>query len=153
MPFFDFRDPDADAEPLGSSFDFLRLDLRLEESRAVCCGEVSPDMPEDCPALDMSAGAAAFLPLLRSSAGVTGASGSALLPPRALLGFRFGGWACGGASAAALRLREAAGGGRVGGEPASVAVDGEASVAWLSALSLAAEERVTLCDMGKYVFG
>ena len=56
-----------------------------------------------------------------------------------------------------MRLR-VGGGGRVGGEPASVAVvvEGEAWVmvlAELSAESLAAEERVTLGDMGKSLLG
>ena len=50
-----------------------------------------------------------------------------------------------------LRLDGGGGGCLVGGEPASVAVDGEACVVVGSALSLAAEERVTLCDMGKYL--
>ena len=56
-----------------------------------------------------------------------------------------------------MRLR--VGGWRVGGEPASVAVvvEGEAwalaGSAVLSAESLAAEERVTLGDMGKSLLG
>ena len=79
----DFLEPEADAEPVGSSLDFLRLDLRLEESLGACCGEVSPDVPEDGPAFDMSV-PAAFLLVFLVSTGVTGASGSAR-PPRALL--------------------------------------------------------------------
>jgi len=125
------------------------------ESRGACCGDVSPDVPEDGPALDMSAAAGALLLFLRSSTGVAGASGSLLLllPPRAFLGFRVG-CACDGGSGAALRLRDAGGGRALGGEPASVAVDGEACVVLVlvSALSLAADERVTLCDMGKCLF-
>ena len=138
--------------------DFLRLDFLLDESRGACCGEVSPELAEDGPALDMSAAvAAALLPGLRSPTGVAAVSGAALMPPRALLVFRLGcAWGDVG-SAAALRLR--VGGWRIGGEPGSVAVlvvEGEAWViglAVLSAESLAAEERVTLCDMGKSVFG
>lgn len=148
--------PDA-ALPLCSSLDFLLLPFLLVDSRAVCCGDVSGELPDEGPTLDISAGAADafFLLLFRLSAGVAVVSVSlcSALPPRArLLGLRAG-WLCAGESIAALRLREAAlVGGRVvdGGEPASVAVvAGEPCVVFVSALTLAAEERVTLWDICK----
>ena len=108
MPFFDLLDADADVEPDGSgellvsvclllsvpsppSLLCLRLDLRFEESRGACCGDVSPEVPEDglpesvmplavrsmstYPALDIAA-AAPFLPLVRTSSGESGVSNS-----------------------------------------------------------------------------
>jgi len=84
LPRFDFREADADAEPVGSSLLFLRLDLRLDESLGACCGEVSPDVPEEGPALDISAAGVFLPPFFFASAGVVGASGSAG-PPRTLL--------------------------------------------------------------------
>ena len=144
--------------PNSPSLLFLRLDLRLEESRGACCGDVSPEVPEDgllasaacswfCsistyPALDIAA-AELFLPFFRTSSGESRAS-NLLSPPRGLLVFRVSRWACGGASAEALRLR-VMGERCIGGDPVSVAEEGVV----LSALSLAAEARVTLCDMGK----
>ena len=73
---------------------------------------------------------------------------ASLLPALGLLLLRLsrcvGGWA----SADALRLR-VVGLRCVGGDAVSVVDDGDACVFVVSALSLAAEARVTLCDMGK----
>lgn len=151
------------------SFDLRRLDLRRDESRGACCGDVSADVlsedglsmsvfrsqffcdgPAD-PALDIAADAALFLPLFGASTGsgcswsASGLVAAALLPRgRLVLRSVAGGDGCG----AALRLRlvedeevvvEA------GGEPAAVVVG---DCCWLlmlspSAESLAAAERVT----------
>lgn len=123
-PFFDLRDPDAEADPVESSFDLLRPAFFLGESREGCCGEVSTELSEDGPALDISAAVDALLPFLRSSAGVAGPAGSVLLP-RARLGRRLACEGAGGGSAAALRFLDAGSGRIAGGEPASVAVEGE----------------------------
>ena len=98
------------------------------------------------PALDIAA-AALFLLFFRPPSGESGVSTS-LLPPRALLVLRVSRWEWGGVSAGALRLRVVVVR-VVGGDPVSVVDDGDACVLELSAWSLAAEARVTLCDMGK----
>lgn len=148
----DFLDDAPDVDAVGSSFDLRRLDLRRDESRGACCGDVSADvLSEDGPALDIAADAALFLPLFGASTGsgcswsASGLVAAALLPRgRLVLRSVAGGDGCG----AALRLRlvedeevvvEA------GGEPAAVVVG---DCCWLlmlspSAESLAAAERVT----------
>lgn len=162
-PFFVFLElePEAAAAPPSApSFDVFLLDFLLDDSRGTCCGDVSPDVPDDGPALDIAADF--FLPFF-SSAGVAGASGSmgvSACDPRTRLLLRVSRAELAGVAASvegALRLREPVGGGA--GVPASVAVAGDAWVSgwwWLavvgSALSLA-EERVTLGDMGKRVCG
>ena len=131
-------------------------------SREACCGDVSPDVPDEglielatgpspCsmsayPALDIAAGAP-FLAFFRPSSGKSGTSTSLLLA-FGFFALRLSRGAGGDASVGALRLR-VVGLRCVGGDPVSVVEDGDASVFVVSALSLAAEARVTLCDMSK----
>ena len=178
-PLLDFLELVPDAEATGSversvngnllalfvpdspSLLLLRL-LRFELSMARFCGELSPDVLDDVgllgpvmsspllrllpyPALDIAA-AVDFLLRFFGASTDSGASSSSLSSGRERLVFLWSLWVAGDCSVeAALRLRvrvEAVGVVSVG-----LCVGG--SLGELSAASLAADERVTLCDIGK----
>lgn len=147
--------PDSPSLPL------LRL-LRFELSLAGFCGEVSPDVLDDgllgsvmsspllrllpYPALDIAAAVDFLLRFFGASVG-SGASGSSLSSARERLVLLWSLWVAAGDCSveAALRLRVRVG--AVGVLSVGLCVGG--SLGELSAASLAADERVTLCDIGK----
>jgi hypothetical protein len=97
------------------------------------------------PALDIAAAVDFLLRFLGASAG-SGASSSSLSSGRERLLFLWSLWVAGDCSVeAALRLRVRVG--AVGVVSVGLCVGG--SLGELSAASLAADERVTLCDIGK----
>jgi len=139
----------------------LFLLLRFELSLAGFCGELSPDVLDDgllgsvmsspllrllpYPALDIAAAVDFLLRVLGASAD-SGASSSSFSSGRERLVLLWSLWFAGDCSAeAALRLRVRVG--AVGVVLVGLLVGG--SLGELSAASLAADERVTLCDIGK----
>jgi len=136
----DFLELVPDAEATGSSLPLLRL-LRFELSLAGFCGEVSPDVLDDGPALDIAAAVDFLLRFFGASVG-SGASGSSLSSARERLVLLWSLWVAAGDCSveAALRLRVRVG--AVGVVSVGLCVGG--SLGELSAASLAADERVTL---------